>query len=121
MQVHQLHDKELLFEEGNITNKNFYGVLRGEISIQKRSKVKSWFINKDEVEILKINTGFCFGESAIINGCARNASAYSVGITELFYMDQIAFEISFFVRILIIWYTTYNILYITSIEMFRMG
>jgi len=65
--------------------------LKGKLSICRRKRYEN---NSENLLILP---GFYFGEDKNINRAARNVSAISIGKTELFFLDEVAFEISFFV------------------------
>lgn len=48
-----------------------------------------------EEERLVLTSGMCFGEWAIIYNTARQASAFALEDTEMFYLEKEEFEVAF--------------------------
>ncbi|MBC7266179.1 MAG: Crp/Fnr family transcriptional regulator [Anaerosomatales bacterium] len=75
-----LSDGEPVFEEGDAGDRMFI-VLRGCVRIKKRGM-------HVETVVAELGPGEMFGESAILEGRARAASAVAVGETELASYDR---------------------------------
>jgi len=54
---------------------------------------------KEEVEVVQLTDGMCFGDWGLLDKIERSASAYSMETTDLFLLDKKGFATAFQVKL----------------------